>query len=214
MKLTAEQAKAFGIQVQEPKIPSRLQEAFDQARRDREAGERQRLGQPGPTPAWAQPKGEDAEEPKGEDAEEPASEEPGEDRGPLEDEEQRLLAKALDAIPGLLWCHVPNGGHRLQGAAGALKAQGVKRGVPDVLIFTPPPGRPEAKGVALELKRACHRPKRPRQGARPWAPGCFGPEQRTWLEALERAGWVVLVAFGAADALRQVDALGYGRAHP
>lgn len=81
--------------------------------------------------------------------------------------------------------------------------------MPDVLIFTPPPGRPEAKGVALELKRACHKPKRPpREGARPWAPGCFAPEQRSWLEALERAGWVVLVAFGAVDALQQLGEIG------
>ena len=59
---------------------------------------------------------------------------------PTEREEQVKLAKYLDSL-GLLWCHVPNEGHggygkgaQIKGAR--LRAEGLKSGVPDVLIFS------------------------------------------------------------------------------
>jgi len=75
-----------------------------------------------------------------------------------------------------------------------LKASGVVRGVPDLLIFDPPPLR-EAVGVALELKRE--------KG------GSVSPEQQRWLQELNARGWVAIVARGAADALRQLRELGF-----
>jgi hypothetical protein len=47
---------------------------------------------------------------------------------------QRAVAQLLDRL-GLLWCHVPNESKRSKAQGGRLKAQGMKRGVPDVLIF-------------------------------------------------------------------------------
>lgn len=49
---------------------------------------------------------------------------------------QRAVARVLDAS-GLLWCHVPNGGQRHPAVAKKLKAEGVKPGCPDVLVFEP-----------------------------------------------------------------------------
>lgn len=58
---------------------------------------------------------------------------------PSESFDQIQIAEYLDNQTTLLWCHVPNGGARHKGAAGKLKAEGVKKGVQDILIFTPPP---------------------------------------------------------------------------
>lgn len=182
MKLTIEQARALGFQVQEVRIPRGIQEAFDDAAR--------RAAAPSPKVPAAQVS------------------EITEDSNASEASEQEAMAAWLDAS-GARWCHVPNGGHRHAATAAALKAQGVKPGVPDVLIFTPPPAQPEARGVALELKRQSLRPKRPVK-SETW-PSCVRPEQRDWLVALAAQGWVALVAFGADDAIAQLVELGYGR---
>lgn len=104
---------------------------------------------------------------------------------------QAALARYLDAA-GLLWCHVPNGGHRSTREAVELRLHGVKAGVPDVLIFTPTTNAP--KGTALELKSTS---------------GSLAPEQRTWLSALAAVGWATVVAYGYEDALMQLRSLGY-----
>ena len=49
---------------------------------------------------------------------------------------QVAVAKLLDAS-GLLWTAIPNGGNRNVVTGAMLKAEGVKRGVPDIAIFTP-----------------------------------------------------------------------------
>ncbi len=50
---------------------------------------------------------------------------------------QRQVADYLDRLlpDDALWWHTPNGGGRTKAEAGALKAQGVKPGVSDVLIM-------------------------------------------------------------------------------
>ena len=45
------------------------------------------------------------------------------------------------------WFHSPNGGHRLKSVAGKLKAQGVKPGIPDVVVL-----RPNGSPIYVELK--------------------------------------------------------------
>lgn len=118
-----------------------------------------------------------------------------------ERDHQVALADYLDAL-GLLWCHVPNGGRRNRVTAARMKAEGVKPGVPDVLIFTRPPGAPEASGVAVELKK-------PRTRT---AAGRVRPEQQDWLEGLESEGWLCCVAYGWHEAARWLEArCGYGR---
>ena len=78
--------------------------------------------------------------------------------------------------------HVPNGGSRSKAAAGKLKAEGVKRGVPDYLL---PVRRGEYVGLAIELKASG---------------GRVEPEQRDWLTHLQSQGWVAVTAYGAVEA--------------
>jgi len=115
---------------------------------------------------------------------------------PLEADEQRTLAQWLDML-GVLWCAVPNGGARRKVEAKILVGLGVKVGVPDILIFDPPPARPGRCGAAIELKRIGE--------ARP------GPGQQEWLDALERRGWAAALCEGAAMAIQWLEGLGYGR---
>lgn len=110
-----------------------------------------------------------------------------------EQREQILLSRLLDAAR-LTWCHVPNGGRRDQRAARMMVASGAKAGVPDVLLFSPPPSLPACVGTALELKTQ---------------KGELSPEQRGWLEALGRLGWATVVAYGWEDAIEQLRGLGY-----
>lgn len=78
--------------------------------------------------------------------------------------------------------HVPNGGARSKAAAGKLKAEGVKRGVPDYLF---PVRRGDYVGLAIELKAIG---------------GRVEPEQRDWLTHLQSQGWVAVTAYGAEEA--------------
>jgi hypothetical protein len=66
-----------------------------------------------------------------------------------EEQIQVAVASYLDAkLPASWrWFHSPNGGHRLKSVAAKLKAQGVKPGVPDVVIL-----RPHASPIYIELK--------------------------------------------------------------
>lgn len=122
---------------------------------------------------------------------------------PREDDEQRAVADFLDRI-GVLWCHVPNelGQNRNYRRAAWLKSMGVKSGVPDILIFDPPPGVENYVGTAIELKRASKYTK-------------ATEKQKSWLEALRARGWAVAVCRGAGEAIDFLqDKLGYGRVRP
>lgn len=87
----------------------------------------------------------------------------------------------------LLLTAVPNGGQRHPAVAGKLKAEGVKRGVPDILVFE---WAPDGKGgmfcgLAIEMKIKPNKPT---------------PEQVGWMEALTRRGWSCVVAYSADEA--------------
>lgn len=84
-------------------------------------------------------------------------------------------------------------------------ATGLEAGCPDLLIFSPPPLAPDARGVALEMKRLKAKPKTTRAGK--WSGA--KPHQRAYLDALEALGWVCLIGYGAQDALEKLKALGY-----
>lgn len=94
---------------------------------------------------------------------------------------QRAVARLLDAS-GLLWCHVPNGGQRNAIVAAKLKGQGVKPGVPDILVFDHARTYWEngvnydmAYGLAIELKNG--------------KAGRLSPAQKQWMEDLTGRGW-------------------------
>lgn len=114
---------------------------------------------------------------------------------PTEDAEQILLARWLDTRR-IRFCHVPNGGARDKITGARLKAAGVKRGVPDLLIFDRPPKHPDLCGAAIELKR--------RDG------GVLSSEQVDWLEALAERGWLAACCRGWEHAVEVLQAAGYG----
>lgn len=115
---------------------------------------------------------------------------------PTEDEEQRVVVQWLQ-LHGILFCHIPNGGYRRRTEAAIMSGLGVRKGVPDLLIFDPPPAAPGYRGVALEMKR--------RVGGR------LSAWQRVWLDALQRRGWYTAVCRGADEAIETLERLGYGR---
>jgi hypothetical protein len=77
-----------------------------------------------------------------------------------------------------LFFAVPNGGHRSKRVAGQMKAEGVRRGVPDYLFPVPRGG---FNGLAIELKTSKGQPS---------------AEQRAWLEALRSHGWHAVLCRG------------------
>ena len=105
---------------------------------------------------------------------------------PYESQEARWFVQWLEAR-GLLFCHIPNEGKRSNGAA--LRSQGLRRGAPDLLIFT---CRAEIRGIAIELKRRKYY-RHP-------------PEQVEFLKRLRAAGWVAEFAHGAEEAIDIVAA--------
>lgn len=120
-----------------------------------------------------------------------------------EHEEQAALFRLIDlyapSYPALASVFaVPNGGHRHPAVAARLKAEGVRRGVPDILCLVPrplpPAGHPVDSapwfpyhGLAIELKRPG---------------GHVAPEQDAWLARLTAAGYLAVVCVGWAVAWR------------
>ena len=102
----------------------------------------------------------------------------------IEDDHQAALIKWANmqarTTPELgLLLHIPNGGKRNVREAGRLKAQGVRAGVPDLLLAVPRNGR---HGLWIELK----------------APGrhSVSAAQKQWIEALNKQGYTACVCVG------------------
>jgi hypothetical protein len=128
---------------------------------------------------------------------------------------QIAVAKHLDAIrvhgKPLLWNHCPNEGKRRGKTGNILKAKGMKEGVPDVQIYTPPlcssmfvppdciatcdrRRRWPASGLAIELKVG---------------KGETSGEQDEWIAGLRECGWRVEVC-RTLDEVRAVVRACYG----
>ena len=104
---------------------------------------------------------------------------------PTEDQEQRIVAQFLDLL-GFRWTHCPNEGKRNVVNGARLKASGMKKGTPDILIFDPPPDS-DWVGVAIELKR--------QRG------GKISKEQQEWLDALSERGWLTRCCKGSGETI-------------
>ena len=123
---------------------------------------------------------------------------------PLERDEQVQLAKYLDSLK-FLWCHVPNEGHggygkRAQIKGARLRAEGLKAGISDCLVFdhctlTTDGEVTRYNGCAIELKR--------QKGGR------VSDEQKYWLEELRGRGWYAAVCNGFLEAKELIERLGY-----
>ena len=113
---------------------------------------------------------------------------------PLESEEQQALfawARLQErTYPELaLLVHVPNGGLRNMPEAVRFKAEGVRKGFPDIML---PVARGGFHALAIELKRI--------RGGR------VLPEQREWIDALTGQGWRSVVCRGADEARDEIEA--------
>ena len=87
-------------------------------------------------------------------------------------------------LKNLLFCHPPNEGKRSVRAGAALKKSGMKKGVPDLLIFnTTACG---FKGLALEVKKE---------------KGRLTLEQRAWIDLLRGEGWRAEVGKGIVECI-------------
>lgn len=110
--------------------------------------------------------------------------------------EQKALCEWLD-WHGIGHAAIPNGGHRHPAVAAKLKAEGVKAGMPDLLLFPP---HSSGAHVMIELKRM----------RKPGAPkGRLSTEQKSRIAELVQQNWIVIVAFGCDDAIKKLQALGY-----
>jgi VRR-NUC domain len=95
---------------------------------------------------------------------------------------------ARPRLPDLaLMFAIPNGGHRHKATAARLKAEGVKRGVPDLCL---PVARSGAHGLYIELKTERGKPT---------------PEQYGWIRALRRQGYAAEVCRGWEQARSMIE---------
>lgn len=124
-------------------------------------------------------------------------------RSRYEDDLQVAVAQYLD-LRGWLWTHFPAGEKRHPRVGAKLKRMGLKRGVPDCLIFEPVPKcvvqstdyfkiRPGYYGLAIELKR-------PKQGTR--RAGTMSKDQLEWRRRLADAGWLHVVCYSIGDVVK------------
>jgi len=109
---------------------------------------------------------------------------------PTEAQEQMRLFAWIDAnmeqYPALRWAfHVPNGEYRDKATGGRLKAMGVRRGVPDVLM---PVERQGFRGLAIELKRSDKS-------------NHATTEQVEWVAHFHHQLWAVEICYGAQSAI-------------
>lgn len=118
---------------------------------------------------------------------------------PSESAEQQCLfrwAAVMRArLPELaLLYHVPNEGKRSQATGGRMRAEGLKKGVPDICLPVP---RGNCHGLYIELKR--------QRGGR------TSPEQREWIDALNAQGYRACVCCGWEDAAMEIEKYLKGR---
>lgn len=85
--------------------------------------------------------------------------------------------------------HVPNGGHRVKAVAAKLKGQGVKAGVPDLVL---PMARGGWFGLYIEFK------------AQPPFDAPVSPSQDAYLQMLHRQGYLAVVCRGRIDAIQTI----------
>jgi hypothetical protein len=118
-------------------------------------------------------------------------------KGKTEHEEQAEVVRWLMAHK-LVFVAIPNAAQRSFRTAAKLRSEGMQRGYPDLEVKTPPPGHPQVRGVAIEMKR--------------FDGGKLSVEQFEWLKRLEACGYMTHVAEGATAAICWLESLGYGRA--
>ncbi|AMO58134.1 VRR-NUC domain-containing protein [Endozoicomonas montiporae] len=85
--------------------------------------------------------------------------------------------------------HIPNGGQRSGKAGAKMKREGVKRGVPDIMVAL---SNGQWPALFIEFK-----------AAKPYD-SSVKPEQKEWLERLNKAGYLAVVCKGVAEAKKAI----------
>ena len=106
------------------------------------------------------------------------------------------MSEAQEQAAVIEWCawahvpvfHIPNGGYRNPREAARLKAQGVKAGVPDLMVPVP---NGECHGLFIEMKAGNNKPS---------------DKQLRWLSILEENGYRATVCWGADEAIAEIRA--------
>jgi hypothetical protein len=111
---------------------------------------------------------------------------------PSEHEEQKTLIAWLD-FKKIAYFAVPNEGLRTQRNGARLKAQGMVAGAPDIVLVDLTSAEVP---VAIEMKTK---------------KGRLTDSQRNMHDIMRRAGWHVIVAYGAEDAVDQLRKAGFGK---
>ena len=82
---------------------------------------------------------------------------------------------------------IPNGGHRHKAVAARMKAEGLKAGFPDMVLFVPVG---EWHGLAIELK---------------YGKNSASKAQLEWLKALHYQGYKAKICRGVAEAVNAIE---------
>lgn len=108
-------------------------------------------------------------------------------------EQAALMAELRLRLPEVadLIYHVPNGGHRVKAVAAKLKAQGVKAGIPDLVL---PMARGGYFGLYIEFK------------ATPPYDAAISASQHERIRKISNQGYLVIVCRGHFDAMEQIRA--------
>lgn len=108
-------------------------------------------------------------------------------------EQAALMAELSIRMPEVadLIFHVPNGGHRVKAVAAKLKAQGVKAGIPDLVL---PMARGGFFGLYIEFK------------ATPPNDAAISSSQHERIRKLNAQGYLAVVCRGHFDTVEQIRA--------
>lgn len=90
--------------------------------------------------------------------------------------------------PKVLFSHIPNGGKRNIIEAVKFKKMGVRKGIPDFLIFET--NNPHIRGIAIELKVKPNKPT---------------PEQLDVIEQMKKLKWNAYVCYSFDEAKKVID---------
>lgn len=110
----------------------------------------------------------------------------------MTEEEIHMRVAGQLRLHDVAFFHPPNGSKAAPQYRAKLKRLGVSKGVPDLVIVTPP--STGHVGAVLELKK---------RGGR------LSPDQRAWLDVFEACGWATATAYGYDQAIAQLRAWGY-----
>lgn len=103
----------------------------------------------------------------------------------------------VERLPALaLMFAIPNGGHRHVSVAAKLKMEGVKAGVPDLMLPWPAHGR---HGLFIEMKYGKNQPSN---------------SQQLWLQRLEMAGYATAICYSTQAAITVIENYLAGEGEP